>query len=74
MPIRCQGLQPSAQAEARETIPLLKDFHTLWQQMTLTERRAILHFTHPDMTNSYQSIKNGSSDLSSEEPGYEETL
>lgn len=37
-----QKLQPSAQPEAREILPLLKDFPTLWQQMTLTERRAIL--------------------------------
>jgi hypothetical protein len=37
-----QRLQPSAQAEARKIAPLLKDFRPLWQQMTLTERRAIL--------------------------------
>ena len=37
-----QKLQPSAQPEARQILPLLKDFPTLWQQMTLTERRAIL--------------------------------
>ncbi len=37
-----QKLQPSAQPEVREIIPLLKDFPELWQQMTLTERRAIL--------------------------------
>ena len=37
-----QKLQPSTQPEAREILPLLKDFPTLWQQMTLTERRAIL--------------------------------
>lgn len=37
-----QYLQPSAQPEAREILPLLKDFPTLWQQMTLTEKRAIL--------------------------------
>ena len=37
-----QKLQPSAQPEAREILPLLKDFPTLWQQMTLTEHRAIL--------------------------------
>jgi hypothetical protein len=38
-----QRLQPSAQLEARQAVPLLKDFNSLWQQMTLTERRAILH-------------------------------
>jgi hypothetical protein len=37
-----QRLKPSAQAEAREITPLLKDFRPLWQQMTLTERKAIL--------------------------------
>jgi site-specific DNA recombinase len=37
-----QKLQPSAQAEARQVLPLLKDFGALWRQMTLTERRAIL--------------------------------
>jgi site-specific DNA recombinase len=37
-----QRLQPSAQQEAREVYPLLKDFHGLWQQMTLAERRSIL--------------------------------
>jgi hypothetical protein len=37
-----QHLQPSAQSEAREILPLLKDFPTLWQKMTLTERRALL--------------------------------
>jgi len=37
-----QKLKPSAHSEAREIIPLLKDFSTLWRQMTLTERRAIL--------------------------------
>ena len=37
-----QYLQPSAQPEAREILPLLRDFPTLWQQMTLIEKRAIL--------------------------------
>lgn len=37
-----QRMKPSAQAEAREIVPLLKDFRLLWQQMTLTERRAML--------------------------------
>lgn len=37
-----QKLQPSAQFEVRGIPPLLKDFPVLWQQMTLTERRAIL--------------------------------
>jgi hypothetical protein len=37
-----QKLKPSAQPEAREIIPLLNDFPTLWQHMTLTERRALL--------------------------------
>jgi hypothetical protein len=37
-----QKLKPSAQPEAREILPLLKDFPALWRQMTLTERRAIL--------------------------------
>lgn len=37
-----QKLKPSAQPEAREVLPLLKDFGKLWQQMTLTERRATL--------------------------------
>jgi hypothetical protein len=37
-----QSLQPSAQPEARHITPLLDDFGALWQQMTLTERRAIL--------------------------------
>jgi hypothetical protein len=35
-------LQPSAQPEARQILPLLDDFGALWQQMMLTERRAIL--------------------------------
>jgi hypothetical protein len=37
-----QRLQPSAQPDARQIVPLLQDFNALWQQMTLTERRAIL--------------------------------
>ena len=37
-----QTLSPSAQPGAREIIPLLEDFPALWQQMTLTERRALL--------------------------------
>jgi hypothetical protein len=37
-----QRLKPSSQPEARGIIPLLGDFSALWQQMTLTERRAIL--------------------------------
>jgi hypothetical protein len=37
-----QRLQPSAQPEAQQIAPLLKDFNALWQQMTLTERQAIL--------------------------------
>ena len=37
-----QRMKPSAQAEAREIVPLLKDFRPLWQQMTLTERRAMM--------------------------------
>jgi len=35
-------LQPSAQPEAQEVLPLLKDFGHLWRQMNLTERKAIL--------------------------------
>lgn len=35
-------LQPSAQPEAQEIIPLLKDFGSLWRQMDLTDRKAIL--------------------------------
>jgi hypothetical protein len=37
-----QRLKPSAQPEARGIIPLLEGCSALWQQMTLTERRAIL--------------------------------
>jgi hypothetical protein len=37
-----QRLQPSAQPEARQIASLLEDFGSLWQQMILTERRAIL--------------------------------
>jgi hypothetical protein len=37
-----QRLKPSVQPEARRIIPLFGDFGTLWNQMTLTERRAIL--------------------------------
>jgi hypothetical protein len=37
-----QRLKPSAYPEAKRIIPLLGNFSTLWQQMTLTERRAIL--------------------------------
>jgi hypothetical protein len=37
-----QRLQPSAQPKMLQIIHLLKDFGSLWQQMTLTERRAIL--------------------------------
>jgi hypothetical protein len=35
-------LQPSAQSEARQITPWLDDFSALWQQMSLTEWRAIL--------------------------------
>lgn len=38
-----QRLQPSAQPEARNVAHLLKDFGSLWQKMTLMERRAVLH-------------------------------
>ena len=38
---RLQRLQPSAQLEARQAVPLLKDFNSLWQQMTLPKKRAI---------------------------------
>jgi hypothetical protein len=34
-------LKPSSQPEARGIIPLIGNFGTLWQQMTLTEQRAI---------------------------------
>lgn len=37
-----QKLRPSAQPEAREIIPMLKDFPSLWRQLTLTERKSIL--------------------------------
>ena len=37
-----QKLRPSVQPEVREIIPLLKDFPSLWRQMTPTERKAIL--------------------------------
>jgi site-specific DNA recombinase len=37
-----QQLKPSAQPETEQVVPLFKDFRELWQQMTLTERRAIL--------------------------------
>ncbi len=37
-----QKLQPSAHPEVHGVVPLLSDFGALWQQMTLTERRAIL--------------------------------
>jgi hypothetical protein len=36
-----QRLKPSAQPEVRGIIPLLGDFSTLWQQMTLPKNRAI---------------------------------
>jgi hypothetical protein len=35
-------LQPSAQPDARQITPWLDDFSALWQQMSLTEQRAIL--------------------------------
>jgi hypothetical protein len=37
-----QRLHPSAQPEARQIAPSLKDFRPLWQQITLTEWMVIL--------------------------------
>jgi hypothetical protein len=37
-----QQFKPSAHPDAKEAIPLLKDFAGIWRQMNLTERRAIL--------------------------------
>lgn len=37
-----QQFKPSAHPQAKEIIPLLKDFPALWSQMNLTERRALL--------------------------------
>jgi hypothetical protein len=37
-----QQFKPSAHPDAKEAIPLLKDFAGIWHKMNLTERRAIL--------------------------------